>query len=109
LVNSQHWQVNALVAPTTQTAEKVNEWLTEHGLTATPLTDAGDWLSVQVPISKANEMFDADFSVFTHSTTQKKTIRTLSYSIPESLKGHIDVVHPTITCASLTFIRDNNI
>ena len=65
-------------------------------MTATPLTNAGDWLSIQIPVFKANEMFDADFSLFTHPSTNKRTIRTLSYSIPSSLRGHIDLIHPTI-------------
>ncbi|KAI0700480.1 family S53 protease [Cytidiella melzeri] len=90
-------EAEAFVTPTSETVEKVNEWLTENGLDATPLTDAGDWLSVEIPVSKANEMFNADFAVFTHPTTNKQTIRTLSYSIPDTLKGHIDVVHPTIS------------
>ncbi|KAI0085901.1 family S53 protease-like protein [Irpex rosettiformis] len=90
-------EAEAFVSPTSETVEKVNEWLKENGVTATPLTDAGDWLSVQIPISKANEMLNADFSVFTHPTTNKQVVRTLTYSIPDTLKGHIDVIHPTIT------------
>ena len=89
-------QAEAFVAPTSETVEKVNEWLKENGVTATPLTDAGDWLSIQIPVSKANEMLDADFSLFTHPSTNKGTVRTLSYSIPDSLKGHIDLIHPTV-------------
>ncbi|KAI0085899.1 family S53 protease [Irpex rosettiformis] len=90
-------EAEAFVSPTSETVEKVNEWLKENGVTATPLTDAGDWLSVQIPVSKANEMLNADFSVFTHPTTNKQVVRTLTYSIPDTLKGHIDVIHPTVS------------
>lgn len=33
--------------------------------------------------------------MFTHDATGAETIRTLSYSIPTDLVGHLDVVHPT--------------
>ncbi|KAH9913287.1 subtilisin-like protein [Fomitopsis serialis] len=60
-------------------------------------TSESDWLLIQVPTSKANELLDAQYSVFTHTTTQKQTIRTLSYSIPPDLAGHLELVHPTIS------------
>ena len=61
------------------------------------ISATGDWLSFEVPVSKANELFDADFAVYTHSETGKQAIRTLSYSIPADLEGHLDFVHPTIS------------
>ena len=85
------------MAPTEETTSAVTAWLAEHDVTATPLTPAGDWVGFTVPVSKANEMLDADFSVFTHDETGKEAIRTLSYSIPAELQGHLDLVHPTIT------------
>lgn len=42
-------------------------------------------------------MFDADFTVFEHEETGQQSIRTLAYSIPTDLVGHLDLVHPTIT------------
>ncbi|OCH90805.1 family S53 protease [Obba rivulosa] len=85
----------AFAAPTSETQQVVNAWLAENDITATPLTPAGDWLSFSVPASKANELFDADFTVFTHESTGKQAIRTLAYSLPADLQGHIDFVHPT--------------
>lgn len=75
----------------------VNAWLNENGLEAVPISPAGDWLSVSVPVSKANDLFDTEFSVFTHTASGQKSIRTLSYSIPTDLVGHLDLVHPTVT------------
>lgn len=81
----------------------VNAWLSENGLEAVPLSPAGDWLSINVPVSKANDLFDTEFSVFTHTASGQKSIRALSYSIPTDLVGHLDLVHPTVTCV-LTMI-----
>lgn len=90
-------QVEKFVAPTAQTSDAVNAWLQQAGLNATTVSPAGDVLRISVPVSKANELFDADFAVYTHSGTGKQAIRTMSYSIPASLEGHLDFVHPTIT------------
>lgn len=75
----------------------MNAWLQENDITATTLTPAGDWVEFQIPVSKANEIFNADYSVFKHESTGKQTIRTLSYSIPEELTDHVAIVHPTTT------------
>ena len=77
--------------------QAVNEWLAENNLDATTISPGGDWLAIQVPVSKANEMLSADFSVFTHDESGTQSIRTLQYSIPEDLVGHLQLVHPTTT------------
>ena len=90
-------QVEQFVAPKPESVEAVNTWLAQHGISASAITPAGDWLSISVPVSKANELFDAEFGVFTHSSTGKQAVRTLKYSIPADLEGHLDFVHPTIS------------
>ncbi|KAI0044866.1 family S53 protease [Auriscalpium vulgare] len=84
------------VAPTPESAAAVTSWLSENGLSATVLSPAGDWISIETTAAKANELFDAHFSKFVHASG-KETVRTLSYSIPASLKSHLDLVHPTVT------------
>ncbi|KAI0635460.1 family S53 protease-like protein [Trametes polyzona] len=84
-----------LAAPSEESVNAVNAWLAEHGLNATTLTPAGDWLEVQVDVSRANTLLAANYSLFTHRSSGVDAIRTLSYSIPAALKGHIDLVHPT--------------
>ncbi|KIP04581.1 hypothetical protein PHLGIDRAFT_25524 [Phlebiopsis gigantea 11061_1 CR5-6] len=90
-------EVEKFVVPSAATSEAVNAWLKESGLTVSATSPAGDWLTVSVPVNKANELFDADFAVYTHSDTGKQIVRTLSYSIPAELSGHLDFVHPTIS------------
>ncbi|KAI0355217.1 family S53 protease [Trametes cingulata] len=90
-------EVEQYIAPKPESVNAVNSWLVENGLTAKTISPAGDWLAFEVPVSKANELFDADFSVFTHDETGLEAIRTLSYSIPAELQGHLDLVHPTVT------------
>ena len=75
----------------------MNAWLKENGISAKTTSATGDWLSFDVPVSKANELFNAKFSVFKHEDTGMEAVRTLSYSIPIGLEGHLDLVHPTVT------------
>ncbi|KAH9847188.1 family S53 protease [Lenzites betulinus] len=90
-------EVEKFVAPSPDSVAAVNAWFAENGIEAKSISPAGDWLSFSVPVSKANELLDADFSIFTHQETGQTSIRTLTYSIPADLKAHIDLVHPTIT------------
>lgn len=92
--------MEAYVKPTEESVGAVDAWLNENGLSATPLSSAGDWLSVDIPVSKANDMLGAHFSVFTHEATGRQTIRTLQYSIPTDLVQHVDLIHPTVTSVS---------
>ena len=78
----------------------MNAWLKENDIAAQTISSTGEWLAFEVPVSKANELFDADFSIFTHTDTGVEAVRTLSYSIPTDLQGHIDLVHPTTACVS---------
>lgn len=88
-------KVEEYVKPTSETVSKVNAFLSQNGVTAKSISPAGDWLSFSVPVGKANEMFGADFTEFTHQQTGQQIVRTLSYSIPSDLSGHVNLVHPT--------------
>ncbi|KAI0329229.1 family S53 protease [Cubamyces sp. BRFM 1775] len=92
-------EVEAFVAPKPETVSAVTEWLKENDVDATTASPAGDWLSFSIPVSKANALFDADFTVFNHTATGTTSIRTLSYSIPADLQGKLDFVHPTTVFA----------
>ncbi|KAH9896586.1 family S53 protease-like protein [Cubamyces lactineus] len=90
-------QAAQLAAPNPDSVDAVNAWLAEHGLNASSVTPAGDWLELNMNVSKANTLLAANFSRFTHGSSGLETVRTLSYSIPAGLKGHVDLVHPTTT------------
>ncbi|KAF7974910.1 hypothetical protein HWV62_11073 [Athelia sp. TMB] len=88
-------EVESYVKPLQASVDAINAYLKTNGITATTLSPAGDWIGFSVPVSKANEMFNAEFSVYNNTQTGTQTIRTLSYSIPLSLQEHLDFVHPT--------------
>ncbi|KAJ7700742.1 subtilisin-like protein [Mycena rosella] len=88
-------EVEAFARPTAETTAAVTQWLSANAIESSTLTPAGDWISFSVPVSKANQMLKADFSVFTHVNSGKQSIRTLEYSLPAGLSRHIHLVAPT--------------
>ncbi|KAJ6478021.1 family S53 protease [Mycena vulgaris] len=89
-------EVNKFVAPSVETLSQVNSWLAAHSIASSPLTPAGDWISVNMSVSQANEMLAAEFSTFQNQDTNQTVVRTLSYSVPIALKAGISWVHPTV-------------
>ncbi|KAJ7242886.1 family S53 protease [Mycena haematopus] len=87
-------EAKAFMEPTTESLNAVTAWLDSNGLKATVISPYGEWLSVNVPVSKANEMFNANYETFTHVETGKQIIRTLAVSVPEGLAAHIEALHP---------------
>ena len=49
------------------------------------------------PTTYLNFLDEARFGVYAHNETGLEAVRTLAYSIPAELQGHLDLVHPTVT------------
>ncbi|KAJ6450110.1 family S53 protease [Mycena sanguinolenta] len=90
-------EVNAFLAPTTDAVSAVQAWLGSYNLTTTTASSAGDWLSVTVPVSTANEMLDAKYETFVHTSSGKSYARTLSWSLPSEVADHVAAVFPAAT------------
>ncbi|VDB96608.1 unnamed protein product [Peniophora sp. CBMAI 1063] len=90
-------QVEALVAPHPDSIAAVTGWLKEHDIAEKEmqLSAAQDWVTVRVPVAIAEAMLDTKFHVWEHASGDTTLIRTTSYSLPEHVHSHIDVVHPT--------------
>ena len=90
-------QVKKFVAPSPDSIKQVEDWLAGYGLEATPVSPAGDWLKINVTVEQANTMLHANFRTFKDESTGQEVVRTLNYSLPAALRGHLDFIHPTIT------------
>ncbi|KAF8215443.1 family S53 protease [Mycena galopus ATCC 62051] len=88
-------EVTEFVKPMNETVAAVSSWLSENNIGAKPVTPAGDMLEIKIPVSQANDLLSAEFSVFTHVETGKTIIRTLQYSLPALLTQHVEFFHPT--------------
>jgi tripeptidyl-peptidase-1 len=83
--------VDSLVQPSAEANNQVLKWLQDEGVTIT--NSDGTWIKFQTNIETANKLLAADFQHFERDGVGK--IRTTSYSVPEHLLEHIDLIHPT--------------
>ncbi|KAJ7767728.1 subtilisin-like protein, partial [Mycena metata] len=87
--------VKSYVQPSSETVEAFNSFALANGLQPTIISPNGDWVSITLPVSQANNIFAANFERFTHDSLAQPITRTLSISLPSELVGHVEVIHPT--------------
>ncbi|KAJ7587561.1 hypothetical protein C8J56DRAFT_786353, partial [Mycena floridula] len=86
--------------PFDATTAAVVEWLTEHGIEATPSGTFEDWLSISIPVFKASSLLNADFKAFTHASSGTTATRTMKNRLPRDLLPHIELIHSTTSFAA---------
>ncbi|KAH7923660.1 subtilisin-like protein [Leucogyrophana mollusca] len=87
----------ALMSPHRGSVEAVVDWLASYGFEEGHLvrSPANDWITIRAPVSLAEKMLDTTYHVYHHAQKGDTTVRTLSYSLPENLHGHVDFIQPT--------------
>ncbi|RDB20083.1 Tripeptidyl-peptidase sed3 [Hypsizygus marmoreus] len=90
-------EVERLVAPHQESLDVVDEWLKSHDIKEGELvrSPAKDWVTLKIPVSLAEKMLDTTYSVWKHVESGDELVRTTSYSLPENIHEHVDVVQPT--------------
>ncbi|KAH8989266.1 subtilisin-like protein [Lactarius akahatsu] len=91
-------QVADIVAPHPDTVQLVHSWLEHHRVTSSSVsvTHGGSFLTVTgVSVSQANNLLGASYQLYTHTKTNETIVRTLGYSLPVVLHGHVQTVAPT--------------
>jgi tripeptidyl-peptidase-1 len=89
-------EVESHAAPSSEALEAVHEWLSSNDINVPASnSEPSNWLSVNVPISKANKLLSTTFEKFEHIPTHKNLNRVMQYSVPSNLAGVIKAVYPT--------------
>ncbi|KAH9855352.1 peptidase S8/S53 domain-containing protein [Lenzites betulinus] len=88
-------EVAQFVAPKLESTQAVTSWLKSHGITLTSQSPAGDMLRIQIPLAKANQIFNANFSAYVHDATDATMWRTMTYGVDDSVADHLSFVYPT--------------
>lgn len=73
-------------------------WLAKYGIV--PTVD-NDWMTITTNVSTANALLDADFQWYSYVEGGGLKLRTLSYSVPDALAEHVDLVQPTTRFGNL--------
>ncbi|KAN0089028.1 subtilisin-like protein [Hyaloscypha variabilis] len=88
--------IDSMIAPKDESRNLVLQWLNIEGLTNySSLSTRGDSIIVKASISQIEKLLDAEYNSFVRTDSGQSVVRTLEYSIPSVLKGHVDVVQPT--------------
>ncbi|KAH9167589.1 subtilisin-like protein [Lactarius sanguifluus] len=91
-------QVAEVVAPHPDTFDLISSWLEHYDIPSSSIstTLGGNWLKVVgVSVSQANRILGASYQLYQHVETNDKVLRTISYSLPEALHGHVQTIVPT--------------
>lgn len=85
----------------------VEAWLLHHGVERNAIgrNGAGDWLTLSIPVSLAEMMLDAKYSVFRNPVTDSYVVRTTEYSLPAELHEHVQVIAPTTYFGGMRAMR----
>ena len=89
--------------PTSDAVATVSTWAKANSIKTTMISPNDEWISFTVSISRANLLFVAQYTTFTHVDSGKQFIRTLSYSLPSDLVGHVMTATPTTSFAEPNF------
>ncbi|KAE8375728.1 Aorsin [Aspergillus bertholletiae] len=91
-------EVNAKFAPSTETVNEVQNWLTEKGINASRVaqTQNHGWLVFHATSKEIEDLFDTTYYEYHNRKTGKKAIACEQYHVPASVQKHIDYVHPGV-------------
>jgi tripeptidyl-peptidase I len=87
-------QLKSYVAPTSATLAAFRAFAEANGLALSSLSDTNEWFQFTTTVARANELFGASYQRYTHVATGTMLMRTLAYSLPEELVGHVDTLTP---------------
>ncbi|KAL4961557.1 S53 family peptidase [Aspergillus stella-maris] len=90
-------QMKELLMPTEQASSTVRSWLSGNKV---QYEQDADWINFRTTVGEANDLLDADFLWYVPLNDNgedegSRVLRTLEYSVPENVKGHINMIQPT--------------
>lgn len=88
-----HDEMKRMLQPSAASVDAVREWLEDAGITN--IEQDADWMTFYTTVETANELLDANFQYYVNSVKHVERLRTLEYSIPDSLAQHVNLVTPT--------------
>ncbi|KAE8454669.1 hypothetical protein EG329_000292 [Mollisiaceae sp. DMI_Dod_QoI] len=88
--------IDAMIAPKDESTELVMQWLRSEGLIGhASISPRSDSVILEASIAQVEKLLHAKYEAFSNKETGDASIRTLEYSLPAALKGHVDMVQPT--------------
>jgi tripeptidyl-peptidase-1 len=89
-------EINELVKPSDESLDLIQDWLQKNGVQRDQLqySTARDWIDVSLPVRTVESLLRTEYQVFEHDDGTR-LVRSLDWSLPQSLHDHIDTIQPT--------------
>jgi tripeptidyl-peptidase-1 len=89
-----------MLMPSEETVSSVSAWLKAAGIESFEIDS--DWVTFKTNVGVANQLLDTEFSWYvSNEAAPRKVLRTLEYSVPDEVAGHINLVQPTTRFAAI--------
>ncbi|KAK3311977.1 tripeptidyl-peptidase [Apodospora peruviana] len=85
-------ELRSFTAPSKEATSVVTAWLQRHAIEH---SIDNDWISFTTTVDKANSLLNTSFEWYEYSGGGGPMLRTLSYTVPDEVAAHIDLVQPT--------------
>ncbi|KAF8263524.1 peptidase S8/S53 domain-containing protein [Lactarius quietus] len=96
----QHWTPEKVIdffAPGESTLCSIRTWLSASGISEDKLRLSPNkgWIELNVTVAFAELLLDTDYYIYEHQSGAKQ-IGCLSYSVPEHISDHVEIIKPTV-------------
>ncbi|KAM3086466.1 hypothetical protein ACMFMF_000415 [Clarireedia jacksonii] len=96
-----HWSAKKVAetfAPSTESVNAVIQWLGEAGITSERAKQSQglNWIQANVTVAEAESLLNTKYYAYTHSESGQTHVACEDYSVPESIREHIDFITPTV-------------
>ncbi|KAF8265790.1 subtilisin-like protein [Lactarius quietus] len=96
----QHWTPEKVIdffAPGESTIRSIRTWLSASGIAEDKLRLSPNkgWIELNVTVALAELLLDTEYHIYEHPSGAKK-IGCLSYSVPEHISDHVEIIKPTV-------------
>lgn len=83
-----------MLLPSEESLSSVHTWLQTTGVES--VEEDADWVTFKTTVGIANKMLDTKFAWYVSEEPKpRRILRTLEYSVPDDVAGHINLVQPT--------------
>lgn len=101
-------ELKNLVKPRAESTKAVLSWLEESGINSKDIKNDGEWITFHAPVERAESMLGTTFETYQNEVRPDvKRIRSLSYSVPKTVREHIDMIQPTTRFGQIKAERSN--
>ncbi|OIW25680.1 subtilisin-like protein [Coniochaeta ligniaria NRRL 30616] len=85
-------EVRSYTAPSAKAVADVTAWIRQYDI---KLQVDNDWISISTTVGNANDLLNTTFGWYEYEAGGGPKLRTLSYSVPDEVADHVDLVQPT--------------